>query len=220
MSSAGSKLGSKVQTRLNGGAGNKGATPAPAKVAGPSRSPPTAAASDGPEKPQQQQQQQRRQQQQQQTPASASAPPEPHAEDGLGEMPDISKLGINTSAAAASAIGRRDRQYSVRSLATVETLEQLELEVAAMQKQSGEAEQLLQTTPGDQLAPALRNELAQLHGNANKILATRIDAILTGELVSGKDDARAKRKALIKVVEGLIETVEAQVKRYDKARGH
>ena len=75
-------------------------------------------------------------------------------------------------------------------------------------------------TPGDQLAPALRNELAQLHGNANKILATRIDAILTGELVSGKDDARAKRKALIKVVEGLIETVEAQVKRYDKARGH
>ena len=33
---------------------------------------------------------------------------------------------------------------------------------------------------GDELDPQLRNDLAQLHGNANKLLATRIDAILTG----------------------------------------
>lgn len=116
-------------------------------------------------------------------------------------------------------------------------------------------------------APARRAEFAphhptslasaQLHGNANKLLATKIDAILTsappppphqqrqlssavershththrhddslsearralaGELISGRDDARAKRKALIKVVEKLIETVEDQVKRFDKLR--
>ena len=53
---------------------------------------------------------------------------------------------------------------------------------------------------------------------ANKLLATRIDAILTGDLVSGKDDARAKRKALIQKVEKLIETVEGQVKRFDQMR--
>ena len=45
-------------------------------------------------------------------------------------------------------------------------------------------------------------------GNANRLLATRIDAILTGELISGRDDARAKRKALIKQVEKLIEKLE------------
>ena len=64
----------------------------------------------------------------------------------------------------------------------------------------------------------LRNTMSQLHGNANKLLATRIDAILTSELVSGRDDARAKRKALIKVVEELIEKVEGLVKQFDKAR--
>ena len=36
-----------------------------------------------------------------------------------------------------------------------------------------EAENTLSSTPGDQLDPALRNSLAQLHGNANKLLATR-----------------------------------------------
>ena len=80
------------------------------------------------------------------------------------------------------------------------------------------SKQTLQSTAGDQLDPKMRNELAQLHGNANKLLATRIDAILTGDLVSGKDDARAKRKALIQKVEKLIETVEGQVKRFDQMR--
>ena len=36
-----------------------------------------------------------------------------------------------------------------------------------------------------------------------------------GELVSGRDDARAKRKALIKTVERLIDAVEKLVKRFD-----
>ena len=32
-----------------------------------------------------------------------------------------------------------------------------------------------------QVPVGMRNELSQLHGNANKLLATRIDAILTGD---------------------------------------
>lgn len=36
-----------------------------------------------------------------------------------------------------------------------------------------------------------------------------------GELVSGRDDARAKRKALIKTVERLIDSVEKLVKKFD-----
>lgn len=74
-------------------------------------------------------------------------------------------------------------------------------------------------TPG-QFDAGLRNELAQLHGNANKLLATRIDAILTSELISGRDDARAIRKQLIKDVEKLIDKVEDQVKRVDRLKGH
>ena len=38
---------------------------------------------------------------------------------------------------------------------------------------------------------------------------------MAGELVSGRDDARAKRKALIKTVERLIDTVEKLVKKFD-----
>ena len=41
---------------------------------------------------------------------------------------------------------------------------------------------------------------AQLHGNANRIMANKLDAILTGDLNSGRDCARAKRKALLKTV--------------------
>jgi len=37
----------------------------------------------------------------------------------------------------------------------------------------------------------------------------------TGDLTSGKDDARAMRKEMIRTVEGLIETVEDLVKRFD-----
>lgn len=40
-----------------------------------------------------------------------------------------------------------------------------------------------------------------------------------GELISGRDDARAKRKQLIKQVEKVIETVESQIKRFDKSKG-
>ena len=64
----------------------------------------------------------------------------------------------------------------------------------------------------------LRNELAQLHGNANKLLATKLDAILTGELRSGKEEARAKRKQLIGMTETLIDRVEGLVKAYDKTK--
>ena len=89
-----------------------------------------------------------------------------------------------------------------------------------MIRQSEDAQVAIDSTTHEQAAQlgALRGELAQLHGSANKLLATRIDAILTSELISGRDDARAKRKALIKQVEKLIEKCESQIKRYDKLR--
>ena len=101
---------------------------------------------------------------------------------------------------------------------TVSVLDQLKLDVLDMQQRSLRAEGLLNAPPDEGLPPSLRNDLAQLHGDANKILATRIDAILTGDLMSGKDDARSMRKQLIRDVEALIEKVEQQVVRCDRIR--
>ena len=77
---------------------------------------------------------------------------------------------------------------------------------------------MLASTPFDGLPVGMRNRLAQLHGDANSLLATKIDAILTSELNSGKADARAMRKQLIVTVEALIEKLEALVKRFDQLK--
>ena len=71
---------------------------------------------------------------------------------------------------------------------------------------------------GEDLPIGLRNDLGQLHGDANRMMATKLDAIVTMELNSGKQEARTTRKALIKSTEALIERVEGQVKRLDKLR--
>jgi len=99
---------------------------------------------------------------------------------------------------------------------TVSVLDQLKLDVLDLQQRSIRAEAVLDAPPADGMPAGIRSDLAQLHGDANKILATRIDAILTGELTSGKDDARAMRKELIRTVETLIEKVEQQVARFDQ----
>jgi len=60
--------------------------------------------------------------------------------------------------------------------------------------------------------------LRQLHGDFNRILDTKIDAILTSDLNSGKEDARAKRKALSAKCGTIIEEIEGLVKAYDAQR--
>jgi len=131
------------------------------------------------------------------------------------------EAAAGSQAAEANAVGARarmERSYSVRSQETVDTLQQIELELNSMKLQADDAEGVLKDPPSDGLPPQLRNTLAQLHGDANKLLATRIDAILTSDLSIGKDDARAKRKQLIGVTEGLIDRLEGQVKLFDKLK--
>mmetsp|Transcript_46411 Transcript_46411/g.121825 ORF Transcript_46411/g.121825 Transcript_46411/m.121825 type:complete len:185 (+) Transcript_46411:19-573(+) len=110
---------------------------------------------------------------------------------------------------------------SVRSLNTVNTLTTLEREMQDMRDLSksaaGHIDAVRAGTAG--LPASLRGDLCNLHGSANKMLATRIDAIMTTELVSGKDEARAKRKQLVQQAEQLIEMVEGQVKAIDGLKG-
>ena len=124
-----------------------------------------------------------------------SSPQDPNAVAGASARPAnaASAGSAATATAAASAEssaaqgtmpppphGRLDRQYSTASWNTVTTLQQLELEFEAMREASARADATLSHPPADGLPPGLRNELAQLHGDANKLLATRLDAILTG----------------------------------------
>ncbi|KAL1511903.1 hypothetical protein AB1Y20_005184 [Prymnesium parvum] len=108
--------------------------------------------------------------------------------------------------------------YSMRSQETVDTLQEIESALLDIKRKTQQAEALMNDPPSEGLPPQLRNNLAQLHGDANRLLATRIDAILTGELCSGKEDARAKRKELIALTETLIDQIETQVKRFDQLK--
>jgi|EP00908_Phaeocystis_cordata_P013079 hypothetical protein len=134
--------------------------------------------------------------------------------------PDASSAGATSSPAPAVAPPGRElsRKLSVMSQKTVETLESLEEQLSSMKLHCDEAEHDLDN-PGDEgFRLGLRSDLAALHGNANRLLATRLDAILTSELNSGRDEARAKRKALIGQSEALIDRCEALVKRYDQEK--
>ena len=113
----------------------------------------------------------------------------------------------------------RPRVDSRLSLSTVGTLDSIFSEMAGHADLSAKAAELIASSSSAKELPAeLRGELALSHGILNKMLATRIDSILTGELVSGKDEARAKRKALVKKAETLIETVEGHIKAIDELK--
>ncbi len=62
------------------------------------------------------------------------------------------------------------------------------------------------------------DELAQQYGNLEKLLFTKVDAIITADLDSGRIDAKAKRKALTKAVSALMERVVGMRKEVDAAR--
>ena len=91
-----------------------------------------------------------------------------------------------------------------------------------MEQQSAAATITLDTAAaqGASVPAGLRSDLASLHGSVNKLLATRLDAIVTSDMSSPgrRDEARAKRKALVAQSQALIERVEVQVAAVDALR--
>lgn len=61
--------------------------------------------------------------------------------------------------------------------------------------------------PGCALGP-IRTELAALEAAAHRLEAQGIDSIYTGELHTGKDEAKAQKKALLARLEALFDTVD------------
>ena len=113
----------------------------------------------------------------------------------------------------------------------MEILEECGDELAQIIAEANEAEELLRKALAKAEASSsnfescqsslpwgVRNWLAQLHGNANKLLATRLDAIITSDLTTGRDEVRAVRKRLIKHTEEIIERLENLVKAHDRIK--
>ena len=128
--------------------------------------------------------------------SSAAAAPAPPAAAAAAAAAAASTAGAAAATAASTAAealppGRLERQYSIASQKTVSVLDQLKLDVFDLQQRAVRADAIMSKPPAEGLPAKVRGDLAQLHGDANKILATRIDAILTGAQRRGPRIARA-----------------------------
>ena len=63
---------------------------------------------------------------------------------------------------------------------------------------------------------AARSSLAQLYGDATRLVERGLDSIQTVDLVSGRQDAREARKALVGRLEDLALRAKSQLGRCDK----
>lgn len=55
----------------------------------------------------------------------------------------------------------------------------------------------------------LKSALSQMFGSVDKMLQTEVDAVLTGELSSGKSLARNSRKSITLRAQALLDRIEA-----------
>ncbi|KAL1521996.1 hypothetical protein AB1Y20_021641 [Prymnesium parvum] len=156
--------------------------------------------------------------------ASPSAAPAPTKTPGglqtpLEDAPLFQPAEERGGGATATAAPRppAGERHSIASSQTLGALSGYQAQVNLMQATLDKgASRVDQAASAGEGAPrGLRNELSQLHGSANKLLATQVDAVTTGDLHSGKDEARAVRKLLVVQLEKLIEDIEVQIKRVD-----
>ena len=151
--------------------------------------------------------------------------------EGQGDLMPLSAVAASAGGAAFTALRTKAeakpapidvasvphpaRQLTARSAAVVETLGGLEEELKGMESTLTRADAALGALGAGPLPVGLRSELASLHGSANKLLATRLDGLLTGDLTTAREEARGKRKALVATAEALIERTEAQIRQID-----
>ena len=116
-----------------------------------------------------------------------------------------------------------DKRFSAASAATLGQLEGLDERFGAMTSAADAIEALLDagSVPAARLVEA-KHELAQLNGDLEKFQFTQVDAIETGELNSGKADAKAHRKRLnaeVEAAQARIKALHARVTEAEAAAG-
>ena len=120
--------------------------------------------------------------------------------------------------------------YSMRSKMALDDLNHVRNGLETLSQAASEvlAEVEAAAKEGRSVDAAVRDVLAQLHGDCMRLVSTGgallstgaeattpLDAIHTGELESGKDDARAERKVLVNRAEALASKVEALIGKID-----
>ena len=94
---------------------------------------------------------------------------------------------------------------------TVDGLDAIDQQLRQLQERHRQLEAKAARSPPGSVMPATRSELAQLHGEAESLVAQQVDAVSTANLRSGRLEAQAKRKELVEGATQLIETTEARV---------
>jgi hypothetical protein len=151
-------------------------------------------------------QQQRRQQQQQQRSSSTTFPPTISSEF--------------SSNASVSPPRRMTRTYSQQSNARIDSLTKLSSKVDLIQSKIDGFEKAVRdgTASGAQLS-TIQDALAQCYGNLEKLQFTEIDAVVTGDLITGKGEAKSLRKSLSKRTASLLNIVEGLVNEIKQRKG-
>ena len=103
----------------------------------------------------------------------------------------------------------RGRQYSVLSAGALNTLENLTAEIDGLEARIASMEKLVATPGQDEEKLNALGEIRQLIGDLDKIQSTKVDAVCTAELHSGKAEAKDTRKGLNRRIEGLRPRAEA-----------
>ena len=119
---------------------------------------------------------------------------------------------MGRSSAATSNPKRVSRSYSTVSTQRIDTLTLLSTKVDLIQSKIDGFTKSVQdgTASGAQLS-TIQDALSQCYGNLEKLQFTEIDAVVTGDLTTGKDTARTLRKQLSKRTGTLLNIVEGLV---------
>ena len=86
------------------------------------------------------------------------------------------------------------RRISQPSVAALESLTTLEHQIEKFESETSEIESKLSETLSKKEFIELRNSLRQAAGFLEKFQYVKVDAIITAELNSGKDEAKTRRK--------------------------
>ena len=98
-------------------------------------------------------------------------------------------------------MAKMERRYSQISARTLQRLDSLETTYDEMAAAVSEIKLALDAGVSREDLLSVKHRLAQLNGDLEKFQFTKIDAVETSELNSGKTDAKAHRKALNQDVE-------------------
>ena len=122
---------------------------------------------------------------------------------------------LNSPKRAPPAVHKR---YSAQSQATMDELAGFTEQAERLQRAADAVETQLRLAErfGEFMSPTLRNEIGQLYGDATRLVERGLDGIQTVALVSGKQDARVSRKALVGRLEGLAARAKSQLQRCEQ----